>query len=54
MDGLIIFALAIYLAFKTAKEKIDTPKLEVKKNPDFYKDENAFMDLHNSILGEKK
>jgi hypothetical protein len=50
MDAIVILTIGLYLALKTKGEKINVPELEVRRNPNFYKDENAFMKLFNLIM----
>ncbi len=42
--------IGIYLAMRMKSQIPDSPKLEVRRNPNFYKDENAFMTLFNLIM----
>lgn len=43
-----------YKEVKSSKPDVIYPKLEIRTNPMKFKDENAFMELHNAIMKKGK
>jgi hypothetical protein len=42
--------MGIFFALAVKRDLPDLPKLQVRRNPDFIKDENAFLKLYNKIM----
>lgn len=51
MDGLFIAVLALILVLKSKPVETEAPDMvrETRLNPNFYEDENAFMEIANEL-----
>ena len=47
-----MFMIGIALVIRVKSKEVDKSNRIIKRNPDFYKDENACMRLYNNIMKE--
>ena len=55
MDAVVLFLIGLYFLFNYNRErsKVITTKVVPTLNPDYYKDENAFMEIYNELTGKR-